>query len=357
MAPKALMKIGFAQQQAGFVEKSIESYRTIVQEYPASEERPAALDALKNLYIQSGNPEQYAQLLKEHNLGGAEENVLDSAYYATAEAQYAANNWAKARTLLGEYLQKYPNGVFVNKANYYKAESHYHLKEYKEALGGYDFVLNNSWSNFSENSDRRAATIAYQQNDMQAAKKYYGELRNMAMGKDNLQVAYNGLMMSSHGLNEYDIATAYADTLLSMTDAERSITDNALLIKARSLSKSGKNEDALPVFRQLEGAGDASIAAEARYSIAAIYFQQNMLKEAEAAANNTIKLSGGNEQWIVRSYILLAEILAKQKDYFNAKATLQSIIKNCKIPELKNEAAEKLKEIKQLETKKSKLSE
>src|SRR5690606_16966949 len=141
------------------------------------------------LYIQTGKPEEYAKLLTENNLGGAEQNELDSAYYATAEAQYAANNWAKAKTALGEYLNKYPNGVFVSKANYYKAESHFHLKEYKEALTGYDFILNNAWSNFSENSARRAAVISFEQKNMAAAKKYYGMLRNMAMGQDNLQAA------------------------------------------------------------------------------------------------------------------------------------------------------------------------
>jgi hypothetical protein len=85
--------------------------------------------------------------------------------------------------------------------------------------------------------------------------------------------------------------------------------------------------------------------------------QQNKLPEAEAAANNTIKLSAGNDYWIVKSYILLADILAQQKDYFNAKATLQSIVKNTKIAELKKEAADKLEQVKTLEKQKSKLSE
>jgi hypothetical protein len=47
----------------------------------------------------------------------------------------------------------------------------------------------------------------------------------------------------------------------------------------------------------------------------------------------------------------------KEKDYFNAKATLQSIIKNTAIPELKQEAVKKLDQLKTLEKKQSKLSE
>src|SRR5690606_29048951 len=107
------------------------------------------------------------------------------------------------------------------------------------------------------------------------------------------------------------------DTLLSMQGVPEAITGNAQLVKAQSLLKTGKAEDALPVYRQLEKSADGAVAAEARYNIAQIYFKQNMLKEAEAAALNTVKLSGGQDYWVVKSYLLLADILVQQKDYFN----------------------------------------
>lgn len=356
MAPRAWMKIGFAHQQSGQTEKAIASYKTIVKEYPSSEERPAAQDALKSLYIQAGTPELYALLLKEGNMGDAEDNMLDSAYYATAETQYGAGNWAKAKTLFANYLNKYPNGVFVNKARYYQAESQYQLGEQKEALAGYEAVLNANWSDFSENSARKAATIAYQQKDMAKAHQYYLQLRNMAMEKENLQTAYNGLMMTSHALHHYNDASAYADTLLTMPGTNETVTAHAQLIKAQALLKSGRIDEAMPAYRQIEKASDAAIAAEARYNIAYIHYMQGQYKEAEAAANNTVKLSGGQDYWIVKSYILISDVLVQQKDYFNAKALLQSIVKNCKIAELKTEATNKLKEVKQLETKKTKVT-
>lgn len=357
MAPKAWMKIGFAYQQSGAQTKAINAYKHIVAQYPLSEERPAALDALKSLYIETGHPDKYAQLLKENNLGGNEENVLDSAYYATAETQYAAGDWNKAKQALGDYLEKYPNGVFITKAHYYKAESHYQLKEYQQALKDYDFVLANNWSNFSENSARKAATIAFMQNEPDKAAGYYAELRNIAMSPENLQAAYDGLMQCSDKQKDYARAGAYADTLLSMPGLDDNIRDNATLIKARALLNEGKNMEAMPLFTQLTKARNTATAAEARYDIAYIHYLQDELKKAEEAAGNTIKLSAGNDYWVVRSYILLADILVKQKDYFNAKATLQSIVKNSKIPELKYEAEGKLKEVKKLENQNSKLSE
>jgi thioredoxin-like negative regulator of GroEL len=77
--------------------------------------------------------------------------------------------------------------------------------------------------------------------------------------------------------------------------------------------------------------------------------QAGKLKEAEDAASKNIKLSAGNDYWVVKTYLLLADILIKEKDYFNAKATLQSIIQNAKTDALKAEAQQKLDELKTLE--------
>ena len=68
------------------------------------------------------------------------------------------------------------------------------------------------------------------------------------------------------------------------------------------------------------------------------------LEEAEQAANNAIKDGNGYDYWIVKSYILLADVLVKQKDYFNAKATYESVFKNAIIIDLKNEAQQKYKQ-------------
>lgn len=357
IAPKAWMKIGFAYQQSGKPDKAIDAYKNIVAEYPSSEERPAAMDALKSLYIQIGKPDRYAKLLEDNNLGGNEENQLDSTYYATAENRYAAGEWKEAIKLLDEYISKYPNGVFLVKANYYKAESHYQLKDYKAALKGYEAVLENNWSDFSENSARKAATIEYQQDNLKQAAKYYAQLRNMAMSKENLQTAYDGLMRCSYRMKDNDNAAAFADTLLGMPDVSEELMNNARLIRANTLLAAGNNDAALPLFTKLTSSPIANIAAEARYNIANIHYLEGNMERAEAAANITIKQSQGNEFWLVKSYILLSDILVQQKDYFNAKATLQSIVKNCKIPALKKEASEKLEVVKKLESQKSKLSE
>ncbi len=56
------------------------------------------------------------------------------------------------------------------------------------------------------------------------------------------------------------------------------------------------------------------------------------------------------------AYTNMSAIYFKEKDYFNAKATLQSVVENTLNPELKAEAQAKLNEVIAEESKSSKLN-
>ena len=79
------------------------------------------------------------------------------------------------------------------------------------------------------------------------------------------------------------------------------------------------------------------------------------MKSAETAAFDVIKKTPSYDYWVAKSYILLGKIFWKEDDYFNAKATLQSIIDNAGIPELAEEAEELLNKVKAEEKSNSKL--
>jgi len=188
------------------------------------------------------------------------------------------------------------------------------------------------------------------------------------MGEESLLDAYEGLMKTSAAGKKYATAAAYADTILSLPSVDETKQHEASLVKANAVlmqsalsnstdSAAAQRANAAIIYKQLENAKETNIAAEARYHSAEILFDNNNLKEAEKAASENIRLSAGNDYWIVKSYILLADILTVEKDYFNAKATLQSVVKHTKFPELKEIALKDLEHVKKLEKQHSKLSE
>ncbi len=69
-----------------------------------------------------------------------------------------------------------------------------------------------------------------------------------------------------------------------------------------------------------------------------------------------IKVTGSYDYWVAKAYILLGDVYMKQKDFFNAKATYQSVAENATIPELKVEAQQKLEKAKAEEKAGSKIA-
>jgi lipopolysaccharide biosynthesis regulator YciM len=119
----------------------------------------------------------------------------------------------------------------------------------------------------------------------------------------------------------------------------------ANIVLAKNFQLNNEFDLAITNFRTVIALGKSEFAAEARYQVANILFQQNKLSEAEKAAFDVVNKAGSYEYWTTKSYILLGEIYFKQKDYFNAEATLKSVSENATIPELKQEAQKKLQEV------------
>ncbi len=356
-APRSWMKTGFVYQQLNQNGKAIDAYTHVVHDYPAAEDRMAALDALKSLYIQGNQPGAYTHLLVDNNLPSADSSSMDSTYYSAAEAQFANGQWDEAQRAFTNYVLAYPNGIFAVKAHYYRAESNFQLRKFKEAREDYDQVLQGQWNDFSENSARRAAAIALEQKDYDGAYHYYLRLRANISNNTSKEVVFNGLMRSGFNSDKFNETVRYSDSLMALPGISTELMNDALFFKARSLQHFDSADAAIVIYRQLSGNKNGDVAAESRYHIAELLFAKKDAKEAEAAANEAIHLSAGYDYWIGKSYLLLADILVTQADYFNAKALLQSIVKNTKIAEFKQEASKKLDEVKTLEKNHSKLQE
>lgn len=124
---------------------------------------------------------------------------------------------------------------------------------------------------------------------------------------------------------------------------------------AKSYQVGGDYGNAITNFKLVVQINKAALAAEARYEIASCYFQLNKLTDAEKSAFETINKSGSYDYWVTKAYILLGDVYYAQKDYFNAKATFQSIVDNTLNAELKNEAQAKLNKVTDEESKSSKV--
>jgi TolA-binding protein len=351
---RALLKTGSAQQQLDQDDAALTTYGKLVKEFRNAPERNDALAAMKSIYIERNQPDAYATLLRDSGLPAATDEELEGTYYNAAEAQYASEKWAEAQTAFSRYLQQYPSGTNASKARFYLANSLYNLRRYKDARAAYDTVLNLGPGAFNEESTQKAAELAMADSAYEQAATYYQQLASSASTDAVRSLAYTGLMRSAARMEDAGAAARYADTVLLQTDIPQSTRDEARIHIARRAMNAGRQADADAAFRELQESPNGLVGAEARYYLAKGLMDGGKLKDAETAASKNIRQSAGYEYWVVRTYILLGDILTREKDFFNARATLQSVAQHATIPALREEAKRKLDELKAVEN--SKLS-
>ena len=164
-----------------------------------------------------------------------------------------------------------------------------------------------------------------------------------------------GLLRSQYQLQKWTEAAANAKDLLTTKGSNTDDKALANMAIAKSFAINRQYDQAIANFKTVVQLNKAALAAEARYEIAESWFALNKLGDAEKAAFEVINKSGSYDYWITKAYILLGDVYFKQKDYFNAKATFQSVVDNTIEPTLKSEAQSKLSQVIEEESRSSKV--
>lgn len=356
LKPVAYLKLGLSYYNTDNNKEALANYQALIQKYPQSPEADEALDNIKSIYVEEGRPNEYVELMRKNgkNISVTE---ADSLTYASAEIKYNANDCAAAIAGFNNYLSQYPGGSFALEANYFRSECYNKNKDWTNALTGYSYVNGKGLSRYFEKATLEAARINYFELKIYAeAKKYFESLLSGSANQDNILEALRGLVRCQYLLKDYATANETAKTLLTKKGISTDDKSIAFLVLGKSQQLAGDCAGAIASFKSCAAINKSAWGAEARYGIADCQFTSNNLSAAEKSAMAVIKETGSYDYWVTKSYILLGDIFMQQKDYFNAKATYESVAKNSVIPELKNEAQQKLDKATEEEKASSKVS-
>ena len=341
LKPRALLKLGLAYYNSSNNGEALKSYSALIKTYPQSAEADEAADIVKAIFVEVGKPEDYVKLMNEN---GKTVSVLeaDSLTYSAAFAKYNAGDCAAAIAGYNNYISKYNAGAFVVDANFQRSECYQKSKDFTNAIAGYAYVNAQGNSKYFEKATLEAARISYfELKNYADAKKYFESLNANAVIQDNKLEALRGLVRSFYQLKDYTEAFVASKQLLTKKGLSTDDKSIGNLVLGKSAQVAGDCAAAITAFKSVAVINKAAWGAEARYEIANCLFSQNNFAAAEKAALATIKETGYDE-WVTKSYILLGDIFMQQKDFFNAKATYESIAKNASIETLKAEAQSKL---------------
>ena len=340
--PKVYLKLGLSNYNLNNNEEALKYYQKLVTLYPQSPEADEALDNMKNIYVEVGRPNDYVAFVQK---AGKVISIseADSLTYASAELKYTNGDCAGAINSFRDYLSKYPQGAYTLEANFYKSECYSKNKDWQNALQGYIAVVNQGSSKYAEKSAFAAAHIYYfELQDYANSKIYFLKLKDLATTPENQLEALRGLVRSYYQTKDYTQANDAAKELLTKKGLSTDDKAVANLVLGKSLQANNQCEQAIAAFKEVAAINKSAWGAEARYEIANCYLTLNQLPAAEKAGLQVIKVTGSYDYWVAKAYILLGDVYLQEKDYFNAKATYQSVADNATIPELKKEAQDKL---------------
>lgn len=346
---EAMLNKGLALFNSKNNEAALEQIKTLITSYPNSDEARRSLPMVQNIFVNQGKGDEYLEWIKVLPNVVISASTQDSLSYESAFNLYQKNDYGKSSKAFGNYINRFPGGYFILKANYFKAECDYKLKNNQEALIAYEYVANALRSDFTERSTRQAAIINYLNKNYDRAFEYYSALERIAGNKDNLSVALLGQMRCCSIQGKMDSAAMASIKYLNSGIMQKEGSIEAHSNIGRFYMKRNKPDSAYVEFSFVLKEIKNIYGAEAKYNIALI---QHLRKEYKLCQKSIFELNdqfSAFEYWVAKGFVLLADNYIKLNDTFQAKATLQSLLDNYEGEEIRDLVKVKLKEISDLE--------
>ncbi|HEX6889379.1 MAG TPA: tetratricopeptide repeat protein [Chryseolinea sp.] len=352
--PYAFLRRGASFFNLKQYDKTIADYINVIQQFPghpAAQEALIPLQEVLNSSGRSGEFEKYLAIVKKSN---PDNKGLEGLEFETAKNFYFDQQYQKAITSLNGFVSSYPQSARSHEARYYIAESHYRLREYDKAFPIYKELGNDMTFNMAGKAVARVAEIEFKQGKYENAITSFQAVERMASNKRDQYNAWSGLMESYYFTKRYDSADVYAKKILEQGNVNAGATNKASLFLGKTAMARGDFDTAKDEFLNTLNAAQDEYGAEAKYLLAQIFFQQ---KDHKACYETLISLNDdfkAYQEWVGKSYLLLADNFTAMDDIFQAKATLQSLIDHFPLQHVKDEAKRKLNALDQLEAEKQK---
>jgi tetratricopeptide (TPR) repeat protein len=137
-----------------------------------------------------------------------------------------------------------------------------------------------------------------------------------------------GLMNGYFNLGNYDSTIVFADLLIKQAGNRNDFVVVATLKKGLTLLNQGRFDNALLLFEQTTQLAKDKNGAEAQYYIGLILNQQGDFTSSNEALYVIPEEFGIYTIWLDKGFLMVAENFISMGEFFQAKATLQSIIDN-----------------------------
>ena len=352
LVPKAMLRQGLIYYNNNEGNKALERLRKVVAEFPNTPEAKQAVSTARNVYVDLGRTDEYANWVRNIDFVEVSDADLDNATYEAAENQYLSNNTQKAMVNLEKYIQNFPNGIHSINANFYLAQLYYRDGKIDKSIPNFKYVTSKPKNEFSEQALTRLSQIYLEKKDYTQALPLLEKLETQADNNENVVFAQQNLMKSYYETGNFAKANAYAEKVLSNATADTEARNDARIMVARAAIKSGNDSKARSAYKEVQKQATGELGAEALYYDAYFKNKDANYEASNAAVQILAKDFSGYKLWGAKGLVLMAKNFYALDDAYQATYILENVTKNFQnYPEVVAEARAELARIKAQEAK------
>jgi tetratricopeptide (TPR) repeat protein len=329
IVPFALLKRALAYGNVQNYDAAIDDYKILINRFGNHETSNEALIGLRDIMNLTGRSEDFADVADEYQKSNPGSSSAIALQYDAAKNLYYTEKYSAAISALSRFIQNNPKNSNVMESNYLIAESYYFSDEPAKALPFYKKVVADGQSQWSGKAAIRAANIEFNaENYREAVSDFQNVLSSSDTKRDQVE-AWEGLFKSYYHLGDYESSIKYCrDAISDGGGVVIGIKNKAELYIGKCHLRRRDFTSAKAQFDKVIGMDKDVNAAEANYLIGEILYESGKYDEAIVEMQKLAQNFGDYVAWYEKAFILIADCYIGQKDYFMAKATLNSIIEN-----------------------------
>lgn len=323
---KAYLEMGSISRNRNQLDEAMSYYKTVVEKLPSSGYEDDALLAIENIYRAKNQSEDYVTYIEEIGKGATKtESEKEELVFSSAEQVFLSDNYQKALAVLKSYLDKYPSGKNIYKANFYLAESYRALDMKEQACDCYEIAISGGEGAFVEMSMLNYSALSYRLEKWDDALGGYEALFKAAKMEENRFSAKIGIMRSAFKGRKYDKAVEYALSLNEDHRSSETLKQEASYVIAKSYMSQSRREEAIEVLKRLASDPSTAYGAEATYILITDSYDSGDFAGVENKVYAFSDSASGQTYWLAKSFIILGDTFVERGELAQAKATFESV--------------------------------
>ena len=377
--PEALYALGRAEIETNDIASAKEHLLELRSTYPESLKSKFALVDLCLIAMKQGQPTEVLALWDEIRTRYGNDAIASDAYNVvepvlidqgllndlpagvglnTDEIEARLFNAARDAALerdcekairrLTEYIGDYTNGTFWTEAHFFLANCAYDTGELDQARSAFETVLQAPVNDYTEPAALGAATIAWNAQDLVGAKQHYATLEATCVLHENALEARIGLMRCHYLLDETEQALAYANVVIDDSQTPEDIAATARYWRGKIRFEADAYAEASPDLTAVAALGGTR-GAESQFMLCQIAYASGDYTATEQALFEFIQAYANYDNWKHQAFLLLVDTYIALADWFQARATAESILEYVQVESIRSAATAKLATIDELE--------